>query len=223
MFQENVSFDHYFGTYPNALNPGGEPPFHAADGTPSVNGLSGPLLTNNPNMSNPQRLSRVKAATCDQDHGYTHEQQAYDSGAMDMFVEKTGNSLTLAQCLANEKTLAPANGTSPDFAVMDYYDGNTVTALWNYAQHFAMSDNSYSDRFGPSTPGALNVTSGNTFGAICGPSSAVYTGQVEHRAPAIRPPCRPHPAVRRIRGRARFTATPIRSSTPAPTNSRTTS
>ena len=27
---------------------------------------------------------------------------------------------------------------------MGYYDGNTVTALWNYAQHFAMSDNSYS-------------------------------------------------------------------------------
>ena len=24
---------------------------------------------------------------------------------------------------------------------MSYYDGNTVTGLWNYAQHFAMSDN----------------------------------------------------------------------------------
>ena len=38
--------------------------------------------------------------------------------------------------------------------VMGYYDGNTVTALWNYAQHFAMSDNSYGTNFGPSTPGA---------------------------------------------------------------------
>ena len=37
------------------------------------------------------------------------------------------------------------------------YDGNTVTALWNYAQHFAMSDNSFSSTFGPSTPGALNL------------------------------------------------------------------
>ena len=45
---------------------------------------------------------------------------------------------------------------------MDYYDGNTVTALWNYAQHFTMSDNSYSTQFGPSTPGALNLVSGNT-------------------------------------------------------------
>ncbi|MEA2210866.1 MAG: phospholipase, partial [Solirubrobacteraceae bacterium] len=57
---------------------------------------------------------------------------------------------------------------------MDYYDGNTVTGLWNYAQHFAMSDNSYSDTFGPSTPGAMNVTAGNTYGALCGPATAVY-------------------------------------------------
>ena len=29
IFQENVSFDHYFGTYPHAMNPSGEPHFHA--------------------------------------------------------------------------------------------------------------------------------------------------------------------------------------------------
>src|SRR5215469_10717423 len=52
IFQENVSFDHYFATYPNALNTAGEPVFvpHAAAGrTPGVNGLTGPLLTHNPN------------------------------------------------------------------------------------------------------------------------------------------------------------------------------
>jgi phospholipase C len=27
IFQENVSFDHYFATYPNATNPAGEPFF----------------------------------------------------------------------------------------------------------------------------------------------------------------------------------------------------
>jgi phospholipase C len=45
---------------------------------------------------------------------------------------------------------------------MDYYDGNTVTALWNYAQNFAMSDNNWDTTFGPSTPGALNLVSGQT-------------------------------------------------------------
>ena len=48
---------------------------------------------------------------------------------------------------------------------MDYFDGNTVTALWNYAQYYSMSDNDWDTSFGPSTPGAVNVTSGNTSGA----------------------------------------------------------
>ena len=48
---------------------------------------------------------------------------------------------------------------------MDYFDGNTVTALWNYAQHFSMSDNSYGTVTGSSTPGALNLISGQTHGA----------------------------------------------------------
>ncbi len=47
---------------------------------------------------------------------------------------------------------------------MNYYDGNTVTALWNYAQRFAMSDNSFSPTFGPSSPGAINLCPGYTGG-----------------------------------------------------------
>src|SRR5579863_10416110 len=34
IFNENISFDHYFGTYPNALNPEGEPLFEPARNTP---------------------------------------------------------------------------------------------------------------------------------------------------------------------------------------------
>ena len=34
--------------------------------------------------------------------------------------------------------------------------------MWNYAQHYAMSDNSFSPTFGPSAPGAINLTSGDT-------------------------------------------------------------
>jgi phospholipase C len=49
--------------------------------------------------------------------------------------------------------------------VMGYFDGNTVTALWTYAQHFAMSDNFYGTTFGPSTIGALNLAAGNTYPA----------------------------------------------------------
>jgi phospholipase C len=181
IFQENVSFDHYFGTYPNATNPAGEPAFHAAPGTPSVNGLLGPLLTSNPNLDNPQRLDRSKPLTCDQNHGYSAEQKAYDMGLMDKFVQNT-----------DVESCASPDQTAPGL-VMDYYDGNTVTGLWNYAQHFAMSDNSYSDTFGPSTPGALNVTSGQTYGVICGPSSATYNSSPCTAAPGTTAATPGHP------------------------------
>ena len=163
IFQENVSFDHYFGTYPHAANTDGST-FHAKRGTPTVNGLYtkitstgpvGPLLTSNPNSFNPERLTHAQALTCDQNHGYTPEQQAVNGGKMDKFVEFTESAST---CNA---------GTDEYFQpglVMDYYDGNTVTGLWNYAQNYAMSDNSYDTTFGPSTPGAINLVSGQTYG-----------------------------------------------------------
>ena len=162
IFQENVSFDHYFGTYPDATNPAGEPRFTAARGTPRVdNLLHGNLLTHNPNLNaqnaagaaNPFRLDRSQAATADQNHSYTSEQQAYDNGKSDLFPLFTGTA-----------TAGGVGAFGTKGQVMGYYDGNTVTALWNYAQHFAMGDNAYTDTYGPSTPGALEVVSGQTNG-----------------------------------------------------------
>jgi phospholipase C len=48
IFQENETFDHYFGTYPDAANPPGEPEFYPAHDTPSVTGLTPTLLNFNP-------------------------------------------------------------------------------------------------------------------------------------------------------------------------------
>ncbi len=180
IFGENISFDHYFGTYPTAQNNAGETAFTPAAGTPAVNGLTTPLdpthgftpvtsgpnlLTANPNSTNaangtgalnPFRLSAAQAATEDMGHNYKPEQQAFDNGAMDLFPAYTG-------------TAAAAPGISPNQlpntgSVMAYFDGNTVTALWNYAQLYALNDNTWTTTFGPSTPGAINLVSGQTNG-----------------------------------------------------------
>jgi phospholipase C len=151
IFQENISFDHYFGTYPNAQpNKDGSRYFKGAkQGTPRVNSLeSAGLLTNNPNGVNPFRIDRSNPNTCDQDHGYSDEQFAFHGGLMDQFLKHS----------CNDPNIGPAS-------TLGYYDGNTVTALWNYAQHFAMSDNSFGTSFGPSTPGLLNLVAGTTFEA----------------------------------------------------------
>jgi phospholipase C len=48
---------------------------------------------------------------------------------------------------------------------MGYFDGNTVTGLWNYAQHYSLNDHSFGTTFGASTQGAINLISGQTNGA----------------------------------------------------------
>jgi phospholipase C len=142
VFQENVAFDHYFATYPHTVNPvGGSLLSPSPNTSSSINGLTTPgLLDNNTNLANPFRLDRSQSSTvalCDPDHGYTAIQ---NSGLMSQ------------------------NGCNPDL-VMGYFDGSTVTALWNYAQHYAMSDNFHSTNIDPSLPGHLNLIAGQTHGA----------------------------------------------------------
>ncbi|HEY0801694.1 MAG TPA: alkaline phosphatase family protein, partial [Steroidobacteraceae bacterium] len=169
IFQENVSFDHYFATYPFAANKtAGEPVFKASSETPAVNGLlTGPAAPpNNPTLNvagtgtiQPFRLGRNQATTCDEDHSYTDEQAAYHAGQMDLVAQKL--SSVAANCAPDKST------------VMGYFDGNTVTALWNYAQNFAMSDNSFGTTYGPSAPGAINLVAGNTHG-VTGPTQTGF-------------------------------------------------
>jgi len=125
------------------------------------------MLTSNPNRLNrqngggavnPFRLDRSQAATADQDHDYGPEQSAFHAGLMDLFPMSVGNGDD-----AKDEKAGPMTTTG---LVMGYYDGNTVTALWNYAQHDAMSDNSYGTTFGPSSVGALNLVSGQTNGIV---------------------------------------------------------
>jgi phospholipase C len=154
IFGENRSFDNFFATYPQALNPPGEPHFKAKRNTPTVNNLlSRGLINHNTNVVAPFRLSRSQAATTNPAHDYTALQKQANGGLMDQFVQVNNGDIT----------------------PMGYYDGNTVTALWNYAQQYAMSDNFHSTTFTPSTPGAINLISGQTHGAI--PADLSFKGR----------------------------------------------
>src|SRR4029077_2756302 len=113
----------------------------------------------------PFRLNHAQAVTCDQDHNYADEQKANNAGLMNRFPDTVG----VGPC------------AQPDYGhgkglVMGYYDGNTVTAFWNYAQNFAMNDHSYRTTLGPSTPGALNLVAGQTYGARLEPDASGRVG-----------------------------------------------
>ena len=121
------------------------------------------MLTDNPNSLNPAngasainpfRLDRSQATLdCDNSNAYAAEQSAFDHGLMDAFPEFTSAAATSA---SGDEVACPAG------VGMGYYDGNTVTALWNYAQHFAMSDNFFDTEFGTTVMGHLNLVSGQT-------------------------------------------------------------
>ena len=97
-------------------------------------------LNANPNLDNPVRLAPSQALTCSQNHSYGPEQSAFDGGLMDKFVQfTTGSSCT-------QSTTPDRSSYGPTGIVMDYYDGNTVTAMWNYAQHFSLNDYSRTTR-----------------------------------------------------------------------------
>jgi phospholipase C len=179
IFGENISYDHYFGTYPNAANPAGEPAWPAST-APANNNLVAPLdptagftpipsptlLTMNPNLNsangtgaaNPFRLGVASAWTKSQGHNYLPEQEAMDNGLMDLYPKFTGSA-------GAPPSSPPAAATALTTGlVMGYYDGNELQTWWSLAQQYALNDNSFSTNFGPSTPGCLNLISGQTNG-----------------------------------------------------------
>lgn len=152
---ENRGFDHFFGTYPKALNLPGEPFFKAKKITPIINGFTKAILKHNTNLVPPFRLGPSQAATTEPAHHYTQLQEMAHGGLLDMFVQVNLGDIT----------------------PMAYYDGNTVTALWNYAQRFSMSDNCFSTVMAPSSPGHINIVSGQTHGTIP-PNLTLSTGEI---------------------------------------------
>ena len=195
IFGENISYDHYFGTYPkvaysaaNALNANeNDQTNFVLSGTAQANNnlvtplvpgtstaIANPtLLTANPNgpggsgaafnganAVQPFLLWNTQALTGDMGHSPKPEQIAYDNGAMDQFPGSTGADQLVPLTVSNDITA----DLSSKGQVMGYFDGTTVTAMWNYANTYAMNDNTYTSQFGPSTPGAINLISGQTNG-----------------------------------------------------------
>jgi phospholipase C len=172
IYQENESFDHYFGAYPVATNPPGEPRFVALPNTPAVNGLGPAIIANNPNQDPPFRVGRLEFPSCFENGEYSDEQRAFDRGLLDRFVEVF--KYTDAPRARTPLAFCPEDQAGQRYAAMGYVDGNTVTALWNYAQQFAISDNFFGSTFGPSTIGALHLAAADIAGAVCGPANGVY-------------------------------------------------
>ena len=212
IFQENVSFDHYFGTYPYAANTR-RPDLLRGAGHAGGERLCRPRSLLGPAAQRTSRQPEVEYRS-----GSTATPRSTGTRPADLRpgprlqrraegVRRRQDGPVRPECRHGRRhQRRRARPAIRD--VMDYYDGNAVTGLWNYAQHFAMSDNSFGTTFGPSAPGAINLASGDTGERRHGPR-----GQRPARS---RPPTSPTTTSRRTaRAATRSRATRSRTGTTA--------
>jgi phospholipase C len=150
IFDENISFDHYFGTYPKAANTDGTK--FKAKGTPKVERPAHAGLLRRTRTLQARSGSRhSQALTCDQNHSYGPEQYAYDGGKADKFVENT------------EVTSAPGliRRARPGDGLLRRQHRHRAVELRPALRAERQLVHS---GYGPSTPGALNLISGQTHG-----------------------------------------------------------
>ncbi len=175
ILNENVPFDAMFGTYPFAANLPGETPFFPKEDTEIPDNLltidpltGGNYLTTNRNIGqngsgrvNPTRLAPNQELTNFESNGYTRTQIDVDNGLMDRFVYKQTTPPPILYTVGGvQKSFDATYGQGANIA-MDYWDGNTFTGLWNYAQFYATSDRNFTTGYGESIIGNINWGSGN--------------------------------------------------------------
>ena len=177
LYQENISFDHYFGTYR-----------HGSNGIPagaSLTHTNGALIWG---PYAPTQLSgTTQSRTCDVDHNYSDMINMANHGAMNQFLQ-FGNDKTVTNPSSSSATTCPsfetaatAPGKSLTALANAYYTGTAgnpnapLQNYWRLASQYTLADNFFQGVYGPSTPGAewlvaaTNNTSGdpNPIGDVC--------------------------------------------------------
>jgi phospholipase C len=194
IIQENITFDHYFGTYPGAdgipadlklaYRPGGQPevsPFH---------------------------LNKT-ALPHDLNHSWQAAQLAYNGGKMDGFlwaewpralhyywqgdvpnidpdkIKADSGQLESGGPMFNpnirngqffgKKTKAAPTGPPPGWVLntVSYYDYHEIPNYWEYARRYTLCDRFFSSLTGPSEPNHLYTVAAQSGGLVNNPGPAV--------------------------------------------------
>lgn len=151
IYQENRSFDHYFGTFPGAdglfsRSAAATPGFHqeltATDGTKA--------------KIQPFRIGAREYAADLDDPDHSH-------GALVAKMDVHGQTAAMDRFAEYEERKYSPRGNPSRAAVqsgelaMAYVDGDTIPLLWRYADRFVLYDHIFQLMTGPSTPGNLSI------------------------------------------------------------------
>jgi phospholipase C len=143
IYQENRSFDSYFGSFPGADNLAtAEARAHGFRQWDSIGHTwISPFLLN-------------AADTVDADHARDALLSKSDHGKMDGYVswEETHRVAKSGPAIARQLGIL----------TMSHEDCHTIPFLWMYAHRFALYDHIFQAMYGPSTPGNIDLIAGQT-------------------------------------------------------------
>jgi phospholipase C len=142
IFQENHSFDNYFGTFPGAENLSS--PLAQSHGfrqfDPIGNAWVTPFYITDPDTESPGHSRALLLAK-------------ENDGKLDRFVA--------AQEAASKKKFGnDASARAVGLLTMAYYDCNTIPFLWKYAKTFTLFDHIFAAMNAPSTPNNVEIIAG---------------------------------------------------------------
>lgn len=199
LFQENRSFDHYFGTFPGANGLFADPSAVPAARAPAT-ASNTQLIYNTDGSAGTVSAFRIgtqqnASALDDIDHGHLRMAAKMNTPG------NTGTPLMDRFALNEQAKRFPGSPINPTAAqipavptlgskqwgqlAMAYVDCDTIPFLWNYANRFTLFDNVFQTTIGPSTPNAIALiaaqvgetqwvkhpaaTSATTYGSIAVP------------------------------------------------------
>ncbi|HLW36796.1 MAG TPA: alkaline phosphatase family protein, partial [Candidatus Eremiobacteraceae bacterium] len=144
IYQENRSFDSYFGTFPGADNLATDEA--RQHGFRQYDPLGNQWIT-------PFRIADPDLA--DADHSRPALITKADGGKMDLFVAaEEGRMLRLGATLDDARRVG--------LLTMAHEDCDTIPFLWDYAQKFALYDHIFQGIYGPSTPSNIDLVAAQT-------------------------------------------------------------
>jgi phospholipase C len=178
LFQENRSFDFYFGTFPGAeglysgsgVKAGLTQPIVNTDG--SVGTIS-PFLIPQSTTAHQQTVPYYPQDTDSVDHSHSGIDNSMDvvNGVSqndryalneEGFTTKNGQIVTIDGVpVANAKHPSLQSQQYGDL-VMSHIDCDTAPVMWQYADRFALFDNFHQTVIGPSTPNAIAMIAGQS-------------------------------------------------------------
>ncbi|HLH81517.1 MAG TPA: alkaline phosphatase family protein [Chthonomonas sp.] len=151
LYQENRSFDHYFGTFPGAEGLFSHPAAETPGFYQPLVGVDGLTRTIHPFRIGPAEFA---ADTDDVDH--SHDGIVAKMHIVDGKPQMDRFALTEERRISREGNPS-LKAVQFGELTMAYVDGDTIPFYWRYANRFVLFDHIFQQMTGPSTPGNLAI------------------------------------------------------------------